>query len=84
MCSSDQDNTLISDSGHATLCDFGSVNIGSLNARNLELLPYSGQGTLQYMAPELINSGKSSKETDVWAFGVLMSVRSVACRIPVG
>ncbi len=56
-------NVLISNSGHAIICDFG------LAALRLEIERVSGdvwnrRGTFRWAAPELLNEGKLSTATD--------------------
>ncbi|XP_057836128.1 L-type lectin-domain containing receptor kinase IV.1-like [Cryptomeria japonica] len=67
-------NVLLDSDFNGKLCDFGL-------ARLYEHNEYSQTsrvvGTLGYIAPELIHTGKASPATDVFSFGVLML--EVAC-----
>ena len=61
---------LISNDGQALLPDFGySVAVNSSFS-----IPVSNgggtKGTMQWMAPELLDEGGVSPEADVWAFGM--------------
>ncbi|KAF8324973.1 kinase-like domain-containing protein [Cantharellus anzutake] len=59
-------NVLISDTGHAKLCDFGF----SLIADGLTTgFTSSGPGfTLRYCAPEVLESGKKTRPGDMYSF----------------
>ena len=63
---------MISNDGHALLTDFGlsyivnssfSLQVGDLNG-----------GTLNWMAPEVLDGAKISPGSDIWAFGMTMLV----------
>ncbi|KIM56730.1 hypothetical protein SCLCIDRAFT_93413, partial [Scleroderma citrinum Foug A] len=63
-------NIMISNDGHALLTDFGlsyivnssfSLQVGDLNG-----------GTLNWMAPEVLDGAKISPGSDIWAFGMTM------------
>ncbi len=52
--------------GHIAVTDFG------LSKENLEDKAYSFCGTVEYMAPEVVNRKGHSYAADWWSFGVLM------------
>ena len=52
--------------GHIAVTDFG------LSKENLEEKAYSFCGTVEYMAPEVVNRKGHSYAADWWSFGVLM------------
>jgi serine/threonine protein kinase len=58
-------NILVSEQCHPLVADFGLVCSESSDCE-----PF--QGTINYMAPELMREGKASFQTDVYAFGLLM------------
>ena len=53
-------------SGHIAITDFG------LSKETLEDKAYSFCGTVEYMAPEVVNRKGHSFSADWWSFGVLM------------
>ncbi|KAG8897070.1 hypothetical protein FRB99_008469, partial [Tulasnella sp. 403] len=62
-------NIIVSDDGHALLCDFGlSRPISTSTARALK-----GTGSPVYQAPELLNGKPKSAKSDVYAFGITVS-----------
>ncbi|EJD00027.1 kinase-like protein [Fomitiporia mediterranea MF3/22] len=66
------DNVLVSDSGQATICDFGLSRIIEAS-RSLGRLTSTSKGTTRYMAYELLILGqKNSEKSDVWAFGMIV------------
>lgn len=62
-------NVLISDDGHALLCDFGLTKM--MPSRTSTAI--KGAGSLRWMAPELWEDAEKSFETDVYAFGMTIS-----------
>jgi len=60
------ENLLLDSSGHIVLTDFG------LSKETLESQAYSFCGTVEYMAPEVVNRKGHSFSADWWSFGVLM------------
>lgn len=71
-----QDNVVISESGKAMICDFGSSRMIA-PSRTLANITSTPKGTLQFWAPELVSSdevARHSKATDVWAFGMVVFV----------
>ncbi|KAI6028686.1 kinase-like domain-containing protein [Pisolithus orientalis] len=62
-------NILISDEGQPLITGFGLSRLAN-SAFDLAVEdPYRG-GTLQWMAPEYLNTGNVTAEADVWAFGL--------------
>ena len=59
-------NILLFCDGAAKICDFGIAQ------PDLESLPSQCKGTLQYMAPEVINKGNYEKSADIWSLGCVM------------
>lgn len=74
-----QDNIVVDEKGRASLCDFGMTTfIHSLDSINPSTQSSTG-GTMQYMAPELVNPedcglkyAHPSCECDIYAFAVVM------------
>jgi len=62
------ENIMLDREGHVKLTDFGCVKECSD-----EEISYTFCGTVEYMAPEIINrSGRHGKEVDWWSFGILV------------
>jgi len=62
------ENIMLDRDGHVKLTDFGCVKESSD-----EEISYTFCGTVEYMAPEIINrSGRHGKEVDWWSFGILV------------
>ncbi|KAG6330714.1 hypothetical protein ID866_8377 [Astraeus odoratus] len=61
-------NVLISSEGQALLADFG-LSYAVNSSLKITLTTPRG-GTLNWMAPEILNDGLVSAEGDVWAFGM--------------
>lgn len=62
------DNILLDQDGHCKLADFGLATLGTFNRRKTK----SFCGTVQYMAPEMLQREKYGPEVDWWALGVVM------------
>lgn len=61
------ENIMLDSEGHVKLTDFGCVKESDSDEIN-----YTFCGTIEYMAPEIINrSGRHGKEVDWWSFGIL-------------
>jgi len=61
------ENIMLDREGHVKLTDFGCVKESAS-----EELNYTFCGTVEYMAPEILNrSGRHGKEVDWWSFGIL-------------
>lgn len=63
------ENLLLDENGDVKLCDFGWSIDDTISMRNTVC------GTLEYMAPEVINSGPNkfyNEEIDVWSLGVIL------------
>lgn len=73
-----KDNIVVSPEGRALICDFGSSRM-ILATRTLVNMTSGPKGTVNYLAPELVDFSnphiKHSKETDVWAFSMTLYVR---------
>jgi len=57
-------NIIIPNQGTTKLIDFGLANFNDNTINKIK-------GTLQYMAPEVVNSKKNDKRTDIFSLGVL-------------
>ncbi|XP_062841638.1 ribosomal protein S6 kinase alpha-3 isoform X2 [Trichomycterus rosablanca] len=62
------ENILLDDDGHIKLTDFGL----SKEAIDHENKAYSFCGTVEYMAPEVVNRRGHTHSADWWSYGVLM------------
>jgi len=61
------ENIMLDRAGHVKLTDFGCVKESASDEIN-----YTFCGTVEYMAPEILNrSGRHGKEVDWWSFGIL-------------
>ncbi|XP_029462420.1 ribosomal protein S6 kinase alpha-6 isoform X2 [Rhinatrema bivittatum] len=61
-------NILLDEAGHIKLTDFGL----SKESVDQEKKAYSFCGTVEYMAPEVVNRRGHTQSADWWSFGVLM------------
>lgn len=61
------ENVLMNRNGVIKLCDFNLSGTSSI-------LNNTFQGTVIYMAPEIIDGGERSSKTDFWALGVLVNL----------
>ncbi|XP_017715853.1 PREDICTED: ribosomal protein S6 kinase alpha-3-like [Rhinopithecus bieti] len=59
---------LLDEEGHIKLTDFGL----SKESIDHEKKAYSFCGTVEYMAPEVVNRRGHTQSADWWSFGVLM------------
>ncbi|XP_070620359.1 ribosomal protein S6 kinase alpha-1 isoform X2 [Erythrolamprus reginae] len=62
------ENILLDEEGHVRLTDFGL----SKEAIDHEKKAYSFCGTVEYMAPEVVNQKGHTQSADWWSYGVLM------------
>uniref|UniRef100_A0A452IZ31 Ribosomal protein S6 kinase n=1 Tax=Gopherus agassizii TaxID=38772 RepID=A0A452IZ31_9SAUR len=62
------ENILLDEEGHIKLTDFGL----SKESIDHEKKAYSFCGTVEYMAPEVVNRRGHTQSADWWSFGVLM------------
>uniref|UniRef100_A0A4W3IXU5 non-specific serine/threonine protein kinase n=1 Tax=Callorhinchus milii TaxID=7868 RepID=A0A4W3IXU5_CALMI len=62
------ENILLDEDGHIKLTDFGLCK----ESTDHEKKAYSFCGTVEYMAPEVVNRRGHSHSADWWSFGVLM------------
>ena len=62
-------NILIADDGTPRLTDFG---VASLNRRDRMTQTGAMVGTLDYIAPEILNGKSASPRSDIWSFGVVL------------
>uniref|UniRef100_A0A671KWN8 Ribosomal protein S6 kinase n=1 Tax=Sinocyclocheilus anshuiensis TaxID=1608454 RepID=A0A671KWN8_9TELE len=62
------ENILLDEEGHIKLTDFGLCK----EAIDYEKKAYSFCGTVEYMAPEVVNRQGHTHSADWWSFGVLM------------
>ncbi|KAI5715830.1 ribosomal protein S6 kinase alpha-2 isoform X2 [Diaphorina citri] len=63
------ENVLLDADGHISLTDFG---LSKLPLENQNQTAFSFCGTVEYMAPEVVNRMGHSFAADWWSFGVLM------------
>ncbi|OCH94643.1 kinase-like protein, partial [Obba rivulosa] len=63
-------NILVDDAGKACITDFGLAF--KVESARKDEPPKRAAGTLRYMAPELIKTGRLAYATDVYAFGMLI------------
>ena len=64
------ENILLDNNGNCKLCDFGWANFDNNNKE--ENNRDNCYGTLEYLAPEVINNNPQGKGVDIWALGVLL------------
>uniref|UniRef100_A0A4W3H1V3 Ribosomal protein S6 kinase n=1 Tax=Callorhinchus milii TaxID=7868 RepID=A0A4W3H1V3_CALMI len=62
------ENVLLDEDGHIKITDFGL----SKEAVDQDKRAYSFCGTIEYMAPEVVNRRGHAQSADWWSFGVLM------------
>ncbi|XP_041062894.1 ribosomal protein S6 kinase alpha-2 [Carcharodon carcharias] len=62
------ENVLLDEDGHIKITDFGL----SKEAVDHDKRAYSFCGTIEYMAPEVVNRRGHAQSADWWSFGVLM------------
>ena len=60
------ENLLLDQNGNVKLCDFGWSIDESVSARNTIC------GTLEYMAPEVLDSSSYNEEIDIWSLGMML------------
>jgi len=69
------ENVMLGRDGHIKLTDFGCIK-----RRLTDEASYTFCGTVEYMAPEILNmSGRHGKEVDWWSFGILMHDMLTGC-----
>jgi len=61
------ENIMLDRAGHVKLTDFGCVKESASDEIN-----YTFCGTVEYMAPEILNRSGHGKEVDWWSFGILL------------
>ena len=62
------ENVLLADDGRIKLADFGLARPASANTGTGQAL----LGTIAYLSPELVTRGTADKQSDVYAFGIMM------------
>ena len=62
-------NILMDESSHPYIADFG---LAKLTEGKIELTNTMMTGTAAYMAPEIAQSGKSTKRADIYAIGIIL------------
>uniref|UniRef100_A0A8B9PJ45 Protein kinase domain-containing protein n=1 Tax=Apteryx owenii TaxID=8824 RepID=A0A8B9PJ45_APTOW len=68
------ENILLDEEGHIKITDFGL----SKEAIDHDKRAYSFCGTIEYMAPEVVNRRGHTQSADWWSFGVLMVMKNFA------
>lgn len=63
-------NVLISDTGHALLCDFGLSKALQSMVTSTEL---HGAGSTRWMAPEIFDGESKTSQSDVYAYGITIA-----------
>jgi serine/threonine protein kinase len=66
-----QPNVLVDGSGHAQITDFGLATVTQNLDSTRTAVPQRGH-TARWAAPEILNEGPHSKETDIFAFAMVM------------
>ncbi|KAG8959908.1 hypothetical protein FRC03_007314 [Tulasnella sp. 419] len=81
------ENVLIDDSQNPRLIDFGLAHFVDVYARDLEIAVALSSvhlgGTLRFSSPELLESGRSTDKSDLWALGCL-ATQLLTNQIPYG
>ncbi|KAF9256320.1 kinase-like protein, partial [Marasmius fiardii PR-910] len=62
-------NILITRSGRACIGDFGLSRVAETQELHLTTSTTRPVGTSRWLAPELLNGGRTSKESDIYAYG---------------
>ncbi|KAL4064745.1 kinase-like domain-containing protein [Scleroderma yunnanense] len=75
-------NVLVADDGCALLTDFGGSSLAGLSL-TMPLRPHR-EGTLRWMAPELLDDENTSIWSDLWAFGMTALYCDASSRPPSG
>jgi serine/threonine-protein kinase len=63
-------NVLLSDAGHASICDFGAL--AALNAAPALRKNFAGRGRSSYRAPEVAQGEGLSAQADIYSLGAMM------------
>jgi len=66
-----QPNVLVDNSGQARIADFGLATV-TQNLDSMRTASCQHGHTPRWTAPEVLNGGKSSKETDIFSFAMVM------------
>jgi len=64
-------NILVDGSGNARIADFGLAKV-TQNLDSIRSAPAQHGHTVRWTAPELLNEGTYSKETDIFSFAMVM------------
>lgn len=62
------ENVLLADDGRIKLGDFGLARAASANTTAGQAL----LGTIAYLSPELVTRGEADKQSDIYAFGIML------------
>uniref|UniRef100_A0A671Y3D5 non-specific serine/threonine protein kinase n=1 Tax=Sparus aurata TaxID=8175 RepID=A0A671Y3D5_SPAAU len=71
------ENILLDEEGHIKITDFGL----SKEAIDHDKRAYSFCGTIEYMAPEVVNRRGHTQSADWWSFGVLMHSLNICVHV---
>ena len=69
---------LVTDGFRVKICDFGLSKVKELASTSSLTMSFAAgpKGTPAYMAPEIIERGKYSRASDMYAFGIMVRVCS--------
>eukprot|EP00607_Mallomonas_marina_P010626 CAMPEP_0182422358 /NCGR_PEP_ID=MMETSP1167-20130531/8027_1 /TAXON_ID=2988 /ORGANISM="Mallomonas Sp, Strain CCMP3275" /LENGTH=232 /DNA_ID=CAMNT_0024600357 /DNA_START=450 /DNA_END=1145 /DNA_ORIENTATION=+ len=75
-------NILITNKGHIKLADFGlAFQFSSCNGIFSDIIGDSSEfvGTAEYLSPEILDGGRATPASDLWALGCLLYLLCIGC-----